>query len=323
MTEEKPEDTPLRIYKTAPGNHARKGYVGDQRGWYNLRQIEVVKDEIIDAHKQRYHDGSKVGIISPYRMHVTETKKHIQYPALEIDTVHKFQGREKETIIFTTVANDITPFVNDANLINVAVSRAVNELIIVTSNKLFKQHGTHLGDLIRYIEYNSLANAVIESQKVSVFDLLYTEYSDALLEYRNSRKKVSKYKSENLMYSIIEVVLDIPVFNSFRCVIHIPLNSIVANFSILTDEERSFAKKSWSHVDFLIFNKLDKEPVLAIEVDGVKYHRNNEQQRQRDALKDKILKKNNFPLLRIATNESGEKMKLINILEEIVNLSGL
>lgn len=77
---------------------------------------------------------------------------------------------------------------DDENLINVAVSRAVKEFIIVTSNKLFKRHGSNIGDLIRYIEYNSLENAVVESQKISVFDLLYSEYSLRLLKIMSSTK---------------------------------------------------------------------------------------------------------------------------------------
>ena len=317
MTEENSEDQPLKIYKTAPGNHARRNNTGKEQGWYNVRQIDVVRDEILNPGRQRYGNFGDVGIISPFRMHVTETNKQIQYPALEVDTVHRFQGREKKTIIFTTVANDITPFIDDANLINVAVSRAVDELIIVTSDRLFKQQGSYLGDLIRYIEYNSFSN-VVESQKVSVFDLLYTEYSSTLLKYRTSKEKVSEYESENLMYAVIEEVLSLPKFRSFKCVMHIPLNSLFSNFSNLTPEEQKFAENPWSHVDFLLFNRLDKEALMAVEVDGVSYHRNNEKQRNRDELKDSILAKNNLPLLRIATNESGEKEKLINMLTKLV-----
>lgn len=319
MTQETPEDTPLKIYKTAPGNHARKSTQGESQGWYNVRQIEVIKDEIIAVQEQRYGDCSEVGIISPFRMHVTETNQRITYPALEVDTVHRFQGREKKTIIFPTVANKISSFIDDPNLINVAVSRAVDELVVVTSDKLYKQQGSQLGDLIRYIEYNSFDN-VIESQKVSVFDLLYTEYSEMLLKYRNKGKRVSEYQSENLMYAVIEEVLAFPEFKSFKCVIHIPLNAMVIDYSNLTVEEKKFARNPWSHVDFLIFNKLDKEALLAVEVDGVMFH-HHDKQRQRDALKDSILSKSNLPLLRVATNESGEKEKLIAKLMEIIKQS--
>jgi RecA/RadA recombinase len=89
MTAEGAEDKPLQLYKTAPGNHARKVIISDEKGWYNIRQIEVIRDEIIE----RYHVHSNIGIISPYRKHVTETKQLISNLELEVDTVHKFQGR--------------------------------------------------------------------------------------------------------------------------------------------------------------------------------------------------------------------------------------
>jgi len=143
MTEENTNDIPLKIYRTAPGNHARRDKFDNEKGWYNLRQIDIIRDEIINGNNDGYKDCSEVGIICPYRKQVTETNKYIKSSEIEIDTVHKFQGREKNIIIFTTVVNDINPFVDDANLINVAVSRAVKELIVVTSCKVFKQHGTN------------------------------------------------------------------------------------------------------------------------------------------------------------------------------------
>ena len=48
-------------------------------------------------------------------------------------TVHKFQGREKDAIILTSVDNVITEFVDDPRMLNVAVSRAVKSLTVVTS----------------------------------------------------------------------------------------------------------------------------------------------------------------------------------------------
>jgi superfamily I DNA and/or RNA helicase len=321
MTEESQQDTPLKLYKTAPGNHARRDNVGNEKGWYNIRQIEVIRDEILEQNKAKYKEANKIGIICPYRKQVSETNRIFGKTELEVDTVHKFQGREKNTIIFSTVANEINSFVDDANLINVAVSRAVKELIIVTSNKVFRQHGTNIGDLIRYIEYNSFDDAVVESQKISVFDLLYSDYSEKLLNYMNSKKRVSEYKSENLMNSVIEEVLGLPEFSSFKCVLHVPLKHIVKDFSRLKIEEKNFAQNPWTHVDFLIFNKLDKEPVLVVEVDGHEYHRNNERQRTRDAMKDKILEGVNLPILRVATYESGEKEKLIKMLGKLIDLS--
>lgn len=43
---------------------------------------------------------------------------------MEVATIHKYQGREKDAIIMSVVDNQITPFADDANMLNVAVSRA-------------------------------------------------------------------------------------------------------------------------------------------------------------------------------------------------------
>ena len=55
----------------------------------------------------------------------------------EVDTVYKFQGREKNTIIISTVDDELTDFVDDPNLINVAVSRAKKGwyLLLLEMNK--------------------------------------------------------------------------------------------------------------------------------------------------------------------------------------------
>ena len=46
-----------------------------------------------------------------------------------------------------------------------------------------------------------------------------------------------------------------------------------------------------THTDFVIFNKLDKMPVLVVEVDGYAFHANNPRQLERDKMKDAILQK--------------------------------
>lgn len=40
-----------------------------------------------------------------------------------------------------------------------------------------------------------------------------------------------------------------------------------------------------THIDFLIFGRLDKMPVLAIEVDGYAFHGKNSDQHKRDMIK--------------------------------------
>ena len=57
--------------------------------------------------------------------------------------------------------------------------------------------------------------------------------------------------------------------------------------------------------------------MLAIEVDGYKYHKNGTVQASRDLLKNHIMEMYGIPLLRFKTNGSGEKEKNIEVLEKV------
>ncbi|WP_246578367.1 AAA domain-containing protein [Clostridium frigoris] len=238
---------------------------------------------------------------------------------IEVDTVHKYQGREKDTIILTTVANQINDFIDDPNLINVEVSRAENKLILIVSDSDIASDNTNIGDLIKYIQYNNFE--IINSNISSVFDLLYSNYSKKLLEILNKNKKVSEFASENLMNMVIEKVLCQEKFEFLDVVLHQPLKMLIKDTSKLTEIEHKFVENILTHTDFIIFNKLDKMPVLVVEVDGYAFHANNKVQLERDKMKDEILNKYNIPILRVSTNESGEELKLSNKLCEVLKLN--
>lgn len=307
LSEEADGDKPLVVYKTVAGNHAR--------GNYNQRQIDVIMEEILP--KQGIDDGRQsVGIISPYRMQRDKVIEAIGSRNFGVDTVHKYQGREKDIVIITTVVNDVNEFTDNPNLINVAVSRAVDKLILVVSDNL-KNANSNIGDLIKYIEYNNFE--VINSNIYSVFDLLYHNYSEQLWERMRNRKHVSEFESENLINAVIGEVLGQEEFQNLDWVMHQPLKMLIRNPEKLDDNERKFAMNILTHTDFLIFNKLDKMPILVVEVDGYAYHVNNPRQVARDRMKDAILEKYGIPILRLRTNESGEEARLYIKLKEILN----
>ena len=84
--------------------------------------------------------------------------------------------------------------------------------------------------------------------------------------------------------------------------------------NVLTEEERQYAHNPLTHVDFLLFNQMDKQPVLAIEVDGTGFHEAGSKQAERDIKKNSILEKCAVPLLCLRTDGSGEKEKIRNAL---------
>ncbi|HIW34922.1 MAG TPA: AAA family ATPase, partial [Candidatus Paenibacillus intestinavium] len=115
----------LKVYKTVPGNHKRNGK--------NSREIDVIFQELVVREKLDIINGS-IGIVTPYNKQVDEIEKiMVNNFTLEVATVHKYQGREKESIIISTVDNKVSDFTDNENLLNVAVSRAQKQLFLVTN----------------------------------------------------------------------------------------------------------------------------------------------------------------------------------------------
>jgi hypothetical protein len=319
LTEANDHGVPLVVHRTVKGNHARrKPYKtaegDDKEGIFNQREIDVILNEVIPQLKK---DGlmKSVGVASPYALQTSRLKDALRHQNIEmVATVHKCQGREKDVIILSTVVNKIADFINDPRLLNVAVSRAAHKLVVVTSPEL-SQTNSNIGDLIRYIEYNN--GEIHDSQIYSTFDLLYHAYSERLYSFLKTHKRVSEYASENLMSAVIEEVLALAKFQSLNYVMHQPLKMLIRNPEKLDENERRFAMNILTHTDFLIFHKLDKKPVLVVEVDGYAFHANPKQM-ERDKTKDAILKKYDIPILRMGTNESEEYKKLSEKLSQIL-----
>ena len=302
MTTDNGEEDVLSVVKTVAGNH--------ERNQYSQRQIDVIKNEIIPKYVL---NPEETGIIAPYKNQVEALSKEIK--DINAATVHKFQGKEKENIIISTVDDEISDFADDPYLINVAVSRAKKKLmLVVTGNEQTKER--NITDLIDYIQYNNFE--VVNSKIYSIFDYLYKQYTEERKAYLQKHKKVSDYDSENLMYSLIDDIIANNKFSSLDVVCHLPLNMLIKNLELLNEQECQYVMNPAAHLDFLIYNRISKKPVLAIEVDGYEYHKEDTVQALRDLLKNHIMELYEIPLLRFKTNGSGEKEKIVDMLEKLV-----
>ncbi len=303
MTEDKGEKDVMCAFRTVRGNHAA--------GNYNQREIDVVKAEVLPQLPE-YKD---IGIVTPYNNQVYHFKREL--PELEVATIHKFQGREKDAIVMSVVDNQITPFADNANILNVAVSRAKSKFcLVVTGNEQDKRG--NITDLLDYIEYNNFA--VTESKVSSIFDNLYEQYTNAYLALSRPQKRISGYDSENMTYALIQKVLrSDTLFSNTRLYCHLPLRQIIKDNSLMNDDERKYAGNLWTHVDFLITNSVTKKPLLGIETDGYSYHNNQTEQHRRDLLKDHIFQLYNIPLLRLSTKGSNEETRITEALHYAVN----
>lgn len=298
MTHDHGEEDVLCAYRTRKGNHATEKY--------NQREIDVVREEVLPSLTE-YDD---VGIVTPYNNQVNQF--HIQMPKLEAATIHKFQGREKDAIIMSVVDNQITQFADDANILNVAVSRAKKKFCLVMTGNEQENHG-NIMDLLDYINYNNCT--VTDSKIASIFDYLYEQYTAERMAMLERLPNISEYASENMTYHLINSILSSD--NRFSCLkvlCHIPLRQIIKDTSPMSQDELAYAGNYNTHVDFLIINCISKKPILAIETDGYSFHNDKTEQHKRDLMKDNIFALYSIPLLRLSTKGSGESEKISELL---------
>lgn len=291
----------LSLVVTAKGNHTRN--------FSNLRELESLEGHYWDEKSSR-------GYIAPYNAQVNLAETVLPADFVK-STVHKFQGRECDEIVFSTVLDKKRSsqqsrniaFVDNPNLVNVAVSRARNKFTLVTGDDVFERHGGHIAALIRYIKYYADDGEIFESPVISAFDLLYSEY-DKSLERLNSRLNPndSRFKSEQIIACLLRDILSQDSYRGMMFHSQIALNQLVllarGNF---TPRELLFMRNRAS-CDFVIYYKVGKAPLGVIEVDGG-YHLTSAQT-ERDELKNSILKKCGLPLLRLRTIDSGIEGKV-------------
>ena len=295
------EFAPIRVIRTVRGNHAR--------GTVNQRQVDTITQEVLPVLEERFTD---IGIIAPYNDQIRALKAALRMSGRDYvaATVHKFQGREDDAIVLSTVDNQIREFTDDPHLLNVAVSRAKKQFTLVVSAE--DQPDSNIQDLIDYIEYYQGKST--QSHISSIYDLLYQDYTQQLLDYFKTRRRVSIYDSENLTYWAIREVIQEQGLAHLDVLLHYPLRHLVTSASNLTPEQRAYATNPWTHVDFLVYDTVSHKARLAIEVDGTQYHRFGSKQWKRDEIKDSVLEAIGLRILRLSTTGSQEKEKIAQAL---------
>jgi superfamily I DNA and/or RNA helicase len=309
----------IEVIKTVPGNHARKNPNGS--GLYNKREIDEIENVLKES------KSKSIGIISPFRYQADLITDKYAADRIEANTIHKFQGRQKEEVVLSFVVNSLEKnpnnvenrlydFVTNEKLLNVAISRGRNKVTAIVSDKVYHSSNNAINDFIKYSEYLYGSNVTKESTLTSVFDFLYSEYTNTLLS--KYKERPNYYKTELLMSDTINQVLKF-----FSCIgysMHTRLGKLVNVPDTFSDEERRYILHPWSHVDFLFYNKISKEKLFVLEVDGIRYHEQDKKQAEHDDIKNRVLQSNNIPIYRFKTNESNEKQRLTEIINGFSHL---
>lgn len=145
-------------------------------GAYNLKEAECVIRTLRRLAVELEFEGS-IGVTTPFHMQAemitkalesdAELRNHLElHNKLLIDTVHKFQGDERDVIVFSPVVSNGTMsqslqfLKSTGNLFNVAITRARALLVTVGDKEYCKRCGVSY--LEHFAEYNGGQDAPVE-----------------------------------------------------------------------------------------------------------------------------------------------------------------
>lgn len=154
------------------------------KSFLNQREANVVKDTVrLLCDNQNSHSlkgftsgfkSGEIGVISPYAGQVKTIQTFLADDLLlrhvEVKTVDGFQGREKDTVIISTVRSNVNGdvgFLKDWRRLNVAITRA-RQLVIVVCNSRTLMRDKHWSSWIHWVRRNG---AFVQETSIASKDL--------------------------------------------------------------------------------------------------------------------------------------------------------
>ena len=246
---------------------------------------EIIR--IAKANKEK-----SIGVITPFvnqRKLIEEALKQENLTNVVCGTVHAFQGDEKDVVLFSTAITAQTQsgtyewLKNNKELINVATSRARDQLIVLSDSKnlerLHQSADDDLYELVNYVRKNG--ECQVTRKRANSRALGVKPFSSATEEAF----------LQNLNHALENIWL-----SQSRYMIHkeVPISQVFAE-NISHDDLFYMGR-----FDFVVYEKIQESeiPILAIELDG-KEHFEDEVVRERDRKKNAICRAHELQLIRV------------------------
>ncbi len=254
-----------------------------------------------------------IGVITPFANQkdcINSMTKENGVNNVTCGTVHAFQGDEKDIIIFSLALTDKTQkktydwLKNNKELINVATSRAKEQLIILSSMQVIERlcGNNETDDIYELVEYvRTNGKSVITPKSVSSRALGIKPYSTETEE-------------------------------AFLTNLNHALGNILQNGKCIVQREVAISqvfKQNIAHsklfytgrFDFVVYEKNSGNqnmPLLAIELDG-KEHFEDEVVKRRDKEKNEICRAHGFELIRVENSYARRYNYIKTILIDFFN----
>lgn len=258
----------------------------------DLKNVSLAEVEQIVSYA-KLHKDQEIGVITPFvnqRNAIEEAAKEQSLINLSCGTVHAFQGDEKDVVLFSTAITENTKqgtyqwLKNNKELINVATSRAKNQLIVLADTsqieRLHKnEEDDDLYELIQYVRTNG--TSVVTPKQANSRALGVKPFST----------KTEAAFLENLTHALENIWLSQNKFSIHKEV------AISQVFQENTTYDDLFYM---GRFDFVVYEKSGNNeiPMLAIELDG-KEHLEDEVVRERDRKKNRICEAHNLQIIRV------------------------
>lgn len=284
----------------------------EQLEFYNVKSDETAGERntsyqeaatIADIIKKNNYKN--VAVITPFRNQsalISGMLEADRIKGVDVGTIHTFQGDERDVVIMSLALSPSTGektynWVKDnSELINVAVTRPKNKLIIVGDYDLIAERAKNqekgenddLYSLVSYVQKNG--NCYVPPKKEESYQF-FRQYNTA--------------KEKDFLRTISHMMTTMPAYTVQSKV------KVASVFNL--DPRDNFDYYTRAEFDFVIFEKASGRPLIVFEVDGPE-HINNYRTIRNDRKKEDICRRRNVKLIRVP-NENVRRYNLIkNIL---------
>ena len=283
-------------------------YVNVESGRTGQRNVAPAEVEEILRYAMEHKDKS-IGVITPFVNQKNVIEQELAGRGLghvACGTVHAFQGDEKDVVLFSAAITDDTYagtyewLKNNRELINVAVSRAREQLIVLASGRNLErlhqqEQEDDLYDLVRYVRSNGTSQVAVretDSRALGIKPFSATTEEVFLQTLNHALENI--WMSQN-RFSVEKEVAVSQVFG----------------------EGKSYQDLFYSgKFDFVVYEQggTRKDPVLAIELDG-KEHLEESAVARRDREKQKICQAHQVELIRVENSYARRYQHIKGVLE--------
>ena len=255
------------------------------------------------------HKDKTIGVITPFVNQKNAIEKRLKEEGLDqvvCGTVHAFQGDEKDVILFSTAITGQTGegtygwLKNNRELINVAVSRAREQLIVLSNTRNLErlhrqEEEDDFYDLVQYVRTNGTSR--VTPRNTASRALGIKPYSTAM---------------EEAFLTTLNHALD----NLWLSQNRFSVEKEVAVSQVFEDNLSCSDLFYTGRFDFVVYerNSQRKYPVLVIELDG-REHYGNEIVMARDRKKEEICRAHDMELIRVENSYARRYQHIKRILE--------